>query len=293
MTVVWWIAGIGLFVLALAVAWRAFLVEPLDLQLEQHRVQIAQGAAGGHESPARGLRIFHITDLHMKGMGELHWQVIAHARALQPDLIALTGDMLSDGRALPSMTPFLMELGAVAPIYAILGDNDFEVENHPERLIADMERCRVRLLRNSADLFVKGDQALVIAGVDDPNTGRADLAQALQVGEGLWRRSRFASQPIGGDGRMRMPVVALAHSPEVVRQHDPRVSLYLTGHTHGGQICLPGGIALATNTRGVPRYASGSFDLDGSVLYVNRGVGTARIPARLYCPPEVAIFDLQ
>lgn len=281
------------------VLWRAFLIEPYDLKVERRSVRMKgrqadrSGKANENASPASGLRILHLTDLHIKGIGELQWQVIKEARVLQPDLIAVTGDFLSNGRALTFLTPFLMELGQVAPIYAVLGDNDFEAENHPERLIAELKRSRVRILRNEADLFVRGDRALVVVGVDDPNTHRAHLAEALKEAGELWGRSRFAADFSAEADLASAPIVVLAHSPEIVRDHDPRVSLYLTGHTHGGQICLPGGIALSTNTRGIPRYASGLFDIGDSWLYVNRGVGTARIPARLFCPPEVAIFSLQ
>lgn len=329
MNTVNWLVPLTLVSAGASLLWRAFLLEPYDLKVEQRSVHMkgrqvhqpdepaaarrnkavpggraaaraadepdseGSGKADKNRSPASGLRILHITDLHMKGIGELQWRVLKEARALQPDLIAVTGDFLSSRRALAFLAPFLMELGQVAPIYAVLGDNDFEAANHPERLIAALQRSRVRLLRNEADLFIRGDRALLIVGVDDPHTHRADLAQALEAGSRLWRRSRFAAGGSAGDGLASAPIVVLAHSPEIVRDHDTRVGLYLTGHTHGGQICLPGGIALATNTRGVARYASGMFSVGDSWLYVNRGVGTARIPARLFCPPEIAVFDFQ
>lgn len=233
-------------------------------------------------------RITVVQALPKGDRGELAVELMTEAGV---DVIAVTGDFLSDGRALTFLAPLLMELGQVAPIYAVLGDNDFEDVNHPERLIGELKRSRVRLLRNEADLFIRGDRALLIVGVDDPNTHRADLAKALTEADQLWRRSRFAAASSAQADAP--PVVVLAHSPEIVRDHDARAHLYLTGHTHGGQICLPGGIALATNTRGVPRYASGLFNIGNSWLYVNRGVGTARIPARLFCPPEIAVFDLQ
>ena len=139
MNTVGWLAVLGLVGVCGVLLWRAFLIEPYALKVERRTIGMKRretdqpgpsadepsDRADGPSSRANGLRILHITDLHLKGIGELQWQLIREARALRPDVIAVTGDFLSDGRALTFLAPLLMELGQVAPIYAVLGDQRF------------------------------------------------------------------------------------------------------------------------------------------------------------------------
>lgn len=277
----WFAAGMA----ALWGARRAFFLEPLALRIERHTLFVPPTKHFDGE-----LRVAHLTDLHLRGeLGELERRVVAATRSVRPHIIAVTGDYLNLREALPHLEALLNQLGEVAPVYAVLGDNDFDEDEQTADLIACLQRSRVRLLRNEAVHVAVAGGSLVVAGVDDPNTGRAELTRALEAGEALL--PHLVRSPAA---RLTdLPVLLLAHSPEIAIQADPRVDLYLTGHTHGGQICLPGGRALTTNTPQIRGYASGAYPLKPGVLYVNRGVGTARIRARLFCPPELAVFTLK
>lgn len=250
---------------------------PESLRVDRHELRVY---AGGR--PQR-FRLVHLTDFHLRGWGPLIEGAVERVRALQPDAVALTGDYVDDDAGVAWVARLAKRLRAVAPVFAVLGDNDFDSDGRRRRLTAALTSGGARVLRNEAVLAASRNGAtLRIVGVDDPHTGRARLSAALEAAERL--RGADAGEP--------PPCVVLAHSPEIARQADDRVRLYLTGHTHGGQICLPGGIALTANTRGVPRYASGKYALGRGLLYVNRGVGTARIHVRVFCPPEIACFDL-
>lgn len=270
------------FLLGGATIWRAFCVEPHHPRTQIHTVAVPHWQAGTE------LRILQLSDLHLWGLTDLHRRVLEQAAALAPDVIAVTGDYAESADGLQALAELMAELGRIAPVYAVMGDNDQENPEWERRLEAVFKRHQVSVLRNEAALISAGDATLVVVGTDDPNTGRSRVERAEDEALALLRGK-------GKEGGLdSVYTVVLAHSPEIVNRAQPWMDLILTGHTHGGQICLPGGKALYTNTPACRGYASGMYRLaGGSRLYVHRGVGTARIPARLFCPPEVALFRLQ
>jgi len=117
-----------------------------------------------------------------------------------------------------------------------------------------------------------------IAGVDDSHTERDNLAAALK------------EVPQGE------PVLLLAHSPAIIKRRGAeRASVIFSGHTHGGQICLPGGRPLYIHTPLPLRYGSGLHRLGNgrTLLIVSRGVGQTRLPLRLWCPPEMTLWRVE
>jgi predicted MPP superfamily phosphohydrolase len=117
-----------------------------------------------------------------------------------------------------------------------------------------------------------------LAGVDDPHRGRDDLARALEdIPEGE-------------------AVILLAHSPEIIKRSGiERACVIFCGHTHGGQMCLPGGKPLYIRTPLPLQYGSGEHwvGTGNTKLVVSRGAGTTRLPLRLWCPPEVTLWILK
>src|SRR5690606_7301919 len=134
------------------------------------------------------------------------------------------------------------ELKRLAPVYAVLGDNDQDNPEWERKLEAVFARSEVPVLRNSARLLSVDDEAMLLIGTDDPNTGRSRV-EAAEGGALRLVRTRGVADDLDA-----VYTVVLAHSPEIVTEARPWMDLILTGHTHGGQICLPGGIALSTNT---------------------------------------------
>jgi predicted MPP superfamily phosphohydrolase len=228
-----------------------------------------------------GLAVLHVSDLHLGPQGP-HVEPLAEAIDAQScDLVAFTGDFIDGDDGIPFVHDLLGSLTTGAPMFAVLGNHDHwalareSKANDVRALVGVLRDHGVRVLHNESVAALGG--RLTIAGVDDPATGRDDLSAAM------------AGVPPDE------PVVLLAHSPEIVRRlRDPRPMLILAGHTHGGQLRLPG-IGPVFNVGGVPRrMAMGHHEVAGGVqLHVSRGVGYSGAHIRFRCPPEVTRITLR
>lgn len=223
-----------------------------------------------------GLRILHLSDIHIDGYPGLGGYVAKAVSGLSFDLCVVTGDfrIWDTGRYLH----IVGELDALIPslqcrygIYGILGNHDF-IE-----MVPMIESAGIPLLLNeNAALEVDGD-TLWLVGLDDAHFyGVHDLDKALK-----------GVPPNAAK-------VLLAHSPELIPQAaELGFGLYLTGHTHAGQMCLPGGIPILRNARCEVKYIAGRWDYKGMSGYTSAGVGCSGVFARFYCPPEIVIHTLK
>ena len=191
--------------------------------------------------------------------------------AEKPDLIAIPGDFITLGQR-PNRSLILKALeplhDAKCPVLATLGNHDYDtkgVTKMPEIL----QHSPARLLRNEA-VDVQG---VTIAGIDDAIAGKHDF------------------EFLGGNSFSKS-IVALFHEPDYVDLVPTFVSLQLSGHSHGGQICLPGGIPVHT-PRGANKYFVGFYPETRVPLYVTRGIGTSGPRWRLFCQPEITILNLR
>ncbi len=215
----------------------------------------------------RPIRLLHWTDLHGRNLSRMRWNAPA------PDLIAFTGDLATAGRDLPRTEATLARMDAIWPAaaarFAVLGNHDRRTGR--AAVIARLEAHGYTVLANRGELW----RGVWIAGTDDPHRGRPNLAAALD------------GAPQGA------PTLLLTHSPELFPQAVAAgVDLALAGHTHGGQVRLPGIGALLTASRLGRRYVMGEYREGRTLLFVSRGLGTVHLPLRLFCPPEIAVFDL-
>lgn len=220
-----------------------------------------------------GYTLLHISDLHadisLRAMRALP-EVI---RTLPYDACVITGDFR--GR---TYGPFARTLEIVrdviapvtTPIFGVLGNHD------TARIVPGLEAMGIRMLMNENELVEREGSRLWIAGVDDPHHYRTDdLGRALM---GI------------PDGE---PTVLLAHSTDgLMAAAAAGVALMLSGHTHGGQICLPGSIPVMTSSRMPRRLANGRWRQGATHGYTARGVGTSAVDARFNCPPEVVLHTL-
>jgi len=232
----------------------------------------------------RGLRIVQISDLHIgNGMeGEQLARMVARVNALQPDLLALTGDLFDfDPRFVEDGVRVLAGLRAPYGVFAVLGNHDtYTGTEHVAEALGRLAP-NVRLLRRDM-VRVPHERAFYVAGVDDP--GREWTATGVQLEE-LERLG--AALPDDG------PVLLLVHRPELFPQA-ARLGfpLVLAGHTHGGQLALPTPGGRWNLARIVTRFHRGLYHLNGSVLYVNRGLGVAGPAIRVNCAREIATIEL-
>lgn len=314
--------GLGVGGGLLAYAWGG---ERPHLRLQYYRLTfpVSQGA---------GLQILHLSDQHLAGENWVQQKRLKRLHKLfsqlSPDIILFTGDFLHNGAGLAALEQLLQMLPS-APLgrYAVLGNHDYAeysyraffgeaweniraarapqqrflttrseiqkltqlawqiwrnerlrfaaIPNPTAELRALLERYDVRVLHNSA-VAVK-DASLWLAGVDDWVEGQPDLDAALSIAPA------------------EAEIWLLAHNPDQAYEvTDSRVTLVFAGHTHGGQVMLPGiGAVHTQGTRLGRRQPAGVFsDLPGgSTLVVSRGMGEST-PLRFRCPPEVVLIDL-
>jgi predicted MPP superfamily phosphohydrolase len=192
---------------------------------------------------------------------------------LRYDICVLTGDYRGK-----SYGPFETSLEIIdhlrtklkAPIYGVLGNHD------SIRMAPSMEAMGIRMLFNECEPIVRGGQRIFLAGVDDPHFYRADDIEK-------------AAAQIPFDAFS----VLLAHTPEVYdRASNARFDLMLCGHTHGGQLCLPGGVPI-TLMSALPRFmGAGPWRHGAMAGYTSVGAGTSLSPVRLNCKPEITLHTL-
>jgi predicted MPP superfamily phosphohydrolase len=233
-----------------------------------------------------GFRIVQVTDIHAGPFISFDTvsKVVSTANALKPDLIVLTGDYVNNNPAyIPGCLRLLNDLRAPTGVFGVYGNHDYYTGISAMR--AGFSKTHISMLTDSRRT-VKGLEGLVnIIGVDDPMRGWASDAQFENVADiaALAGRDQFN--------------LLLSHRPGIFRVSKAlKVDLTLAGHTHGGQIIVPGvgerGLSLArlflTYTNGL--YAA---DEDSQVrMYVSRGIGTIIAPVRLFCKPEIVEFTL-
>jgi predicted MPP superfamily phosphohydrolase len=223
-----------------------------------------------------GFTILHLSDLHLEAMPEFADVVLAHLDALHADIAIITGDFQIDedrtdpDRALGLIRPVIGALKVRHGIYGVLGNHD------SWKIVEPLEQLGLRMLINEHATIELGEDAIHLSGIDDAHAFYTDAAvKTIQD-----RAAGFR--------------ILLAHTPEVADLAAAAgCDLYLTGHTHGGQICLPNGRPLAAGLDRNRELASGYWRIGGMQGYTNRGLGTASLPMRINCPAEIAILRLR
>jgi|GEM_PF-150382 len=228
-----------------------------------------------------GLRILHLSDLHVHPGSDLAWQLPELLADVKYDLLCYTGDFIDIDSDIPNLQRLLARMPA-ANAYAVLGNHDYipfgragsGKSNDSARLRAILADAGIRVLVNEA--LPVCDGGLVLVGVDDPDSGRDDIDRAFSgVQEGA-------------------ATLLLAHSPDIVlRLGTDRPGLILVGHTHGGQVCLPL-IGTPVTMSKVPNgLIRGLVSYEGVPMFVSRGVGYSGLNIRIGSPSEAALLTLR
>jgi len=248
--------------------------------------------------PFEKLTILHISDLHIKGHRDPKAWMIDRIRAIDSDLIAITGDFIELDSGTDLCVELISRLRSRLGVYAVLGNHDYfhndsgvitqilnavrnvirfnpRLRNDTATLARKLEQRNVRILNNeSVRLLVNGSH-LWLVGVNDPISGQDDLPRAL---EGVPEKD-FS--------------ILLTHSPESSFAAQERgVDIVLAGHTHGGQVKIPLIGAVVSRTRGRVPTISGIKKMGSTWLYVSAGLG-ASVPLRFLSPPEATLIELK
>jgi predicted MPP superfamily phosphohydrolase len=255
---------------ALAQAARVALTEPFMLSIERQEIYLRR-------LPAKldGLRVVHLSDFHYGPLvNPQHLQrAVKVANDLRPDLIALTGDYISQDRVYAAPCAEVVgKLRARHGVYAVLGNHDHWTD---AQLIADLFRAEdIRVLVNEGSRMDLHGESFWLAGVDDTMVGLEDLSLAL------------------AGARHNELKLLLAHNPTILRRAArANVDLVLSGHTHGGQVTWRSEKSRSGRPR--RRMLRGLGRRGNTQIYVTRGLGTVVLPIRYGCPPEISVLDLR
>jgi predicted MPP superfamily phosphohydrolase len=220
-----------------------------------------------------GYSILQISDLHVELNPGAMRRLLEIVPELAYDICVLTGDFRAK-----TFGPFEGALEGLArvveklrqPVYGVLGNHD------TIRMLPAIEAMGVRMLLNESEALVRGGQRVHLAGVDDAHYYRAD--DLVKAREGIAK------------GEIS---ILLSHTPEIYREADEAgFNVMLSGHTHGGQICLPGGVPVTLDASLPRSLGAGAWQYEGLAGYTSVGVGTSIVAVRFNCLPEVTVHHL-
>ncbi len=222
-----------------------------------------------------GFRILQLSDIHADGIPDEGQKLISMVKGIETDLHVFTGDyrFLSQDTYEPCLAVterIVRSIDAEHGHWGVLGNHDFL------EFVPALEASGTGMLVNEAVPIRKDGAEIWLAGVDDAHLYNChDIPKALsKVPEGA-------------------VVVLLSHTPEVYAEAESMAVDYLVcGHTHGGQLCLPGGIPLMTNAKCPRRFCQGAWEYKGMRGYTSRGAGASGISVRFSCRPEITVHQL-
>jgi len=239
-----------------------------DIRTTHNRVVIPRLPAA-----FQGFRLLQLSDIHLDMDADILRAITQRIAEADYDLCVITGDFRA--RTYGDSQPTVDAMAGLRkyihqPVYAVLGNHDF-IE-----MVPSLEALDVRVLLNESVVIERDGDIIHMAGTDDPHYYRADNLEK-------------AADSIPED----QVAILLTHSPEIYRHAAyAGFDLMLCGHTHGGQICLPGGIALTYNAHCPRALGRGAWSWRGLQGYTSAGAGSCVVPVRFNCPPEIAVHQL-
>jgi predicted MPP superfamily phosphohydrolase len=221
-----------------------------------------------------GFTILHLSDLHIEMSEAAMVRLATILPDIDYDLCVLTGDYRAQtfGAYEPALGGMARLCSALKrPIYGVLGNHD------TIQMVPGLEDMGVQMLLNENQPIERGNQRIYLAGIDDAHFYRVDNIEKAATGI-----------PFGDFS------ILLSHTPEVYQQASyADFSLLLSGHTHGGQICLPGRIPITLSSV-LPRHmGSGPWKYRDMIGYTSVGAGSSVVPVRYNCPPEITLHRLR
>lgn len=228
------------------------------------------------------LRLVQISDLHGASFGEDNTRLIAAVRKAKPDFICITGDLFDEKTELSVLPPLFSALTTLAPTYYVTGNHEWQVDGLRD-ILSMMEQLGVQVLQNTYHVLCRGEEKLVLAGVDDPcgpleRVTPEELVREIRTQEGE-----------------NVPILMLSHrNDELSMWSELGVMLVLSGHCHGGVVRLPivGGV-FGTHRELFPDYDAGIYRKNGTALYVSRGLGYSNVRFRLFNRPQLSVLCLK
>ena len=223
-----------------------------------------------------------LADLHGRVFGRGSSRLLAAVRRAEPDLICIDGDLFDEHTDLAMLPPLLRGLCAIAPVYYVTGNHEWRVPGL-RGILAQMRACGVTVLQDDWRVLRRGEDALIVAGTDDP-CGPAERKTPAELIADIRAEAGEAAF-----------LLLLTHRNDQLPQWSALgVQAVLAGHCHGGVVRLPfvGGL-FGTDRRLFPAWDAGLYRQGETALYVSRGLGYTNVHFRLFNRPEVAVIVLR
>lgn len=272
-----WLSALGVVLLALVIwlIWGNTTLEQTVYTVKSQRLP----------EPFSGYRIAQVSDLHNREMGEGSEKLLAILEEADPDMIALTGDLVdSRNTDFETALAFAEKAMEIAPCYYVPGNHESRIAAYPF-LEEELKELGVIVLEE-AMLLERGGETIRLLGVDDPSFQENYQPEMdKQIMESALQKYDNDSDTF---------TVLLSHRPELFSVYaEHKMDLVLSGHAHGGQFRLPliGGV-FVPNQGFFPEYDAGLFTSGNTHMIVSRGIGDSIIPIRINNRPELVVVDL-
>ncbi|EAO52303.1 phosphoesterase [Bacillus thuringiensis serovar israelensis ATCC 35646] len=258
------------------------------LYLQNNLISITEVKITSSKIPSsfKGYKILQISDLHNKKFGDNQDVLIQKIKSIDPDIIAITGDLI-DSKSYDAEVSMqlIREIVKKYPVYFVTGNHE-QWSGKYNNLEKELKKYDVNVLRNEHVGIRKGEQEINLLGIDDPEfvTGNRDEGNII-IDE--IKKAKIEMQPDKYN-------VLLSHRPEFIKEYtNERLHLVLSGHAHGGQVRLPfiGGL-VAPNQGVLPKYTAGLYVEQNTSMVVSRGLGNSIIPQRILNRPEIVVVQL-
>ena len=230
-------------------------------------------------------KIAHISDLHNSEFGENNSKIIDILKNQNPDIIAVTGDLVDSNHInVDIAVSFMKQAVEIAPCFYVTGNHEAWIEQY-DKLESKLIECGVNVLHDTYFDLEKNGAKIKLVGIDDPSFTKGYELTGESIVEKKLKEFELEDSY----------TILLSHRPEYFKTYvNSNIDLVLTGHAHGGQFRLPfiGGL-VAPNQGLFPKYDSGLFTENNTNMVVSRGIGNSIIPVRINNRPEVIIINLQ
>lgn len=267
----------ALIILALIAAAAAFLIKDSrdDLEISRYEVK-SQKLPESFD----GFKIVQLSDLHGAEFGEDGMGLVEKVKELEPDIIALTGDFVTDEGDLAAVEKLAARLVKLCPVYFVSGNHEFG-SGLAVKVRNILERAGVKYLSNEYLTINRGDDEILLGGVEDP-LAYADMLSPDELAQKMNDAAPDAFKILLGHRNYWM-----TEYPELP------VDLIFCGHAHGGLIRIPGvGGLIGTDRRLFPDFDAGQFNNGRYTLIVSRGLGNSVPIPRIFNRPEIVCVEL-
>jgi predicted MPP superfamily phosphohydrolase len=242
---------------------------------------VSEYTVSASEIPAAfdGFRIAQISDLHNAEFGEGNEALLSLLSSTEPDVIVITGDLVDANRLdMEVGVAFAKAATQIAPTYYVTGNHEAGLSSR-RTLLSALEEVGVTVLKNKATVLSRGDDAITLLGLHDPNYTKGSV-----VADTLGKLTKD----------VQGYTILLSHRPELMDDYAASgVDLVFSGHAHGGQFRLPFVGGLYAPTQGwFPEYDAGIYESGATTMVVSRGLGNSRFPFRFNNRPEIVVVEL-